>query len=485
MMSIPSYTERLGVAKPDVGSLVERYRWGELKLIDLLVAVLLEGGGPMPVEDVAARLEEVGVRHWNEDLGLMLKRSMSPSPEVHIDDEGRFALAILDPSDRRLRRRLNNLDPPPPEPPRSGALTAERIAEITQKLRAKEAADREEAALLVRVLAHGIFEGGELRAVALLDPQARKIDTFVAEDLSVVPERLEPFDLVVAIAPGRLLEALGTAPDSFRLVDIDRPQKTRQLNQRGRRLRLTNEMLISATLGRSRPLGEEGKYRAYLEKGHLGRLRRRLEADVKALWSYYRFGVLNRAVRLRWGFVDEWLPAEWALPGDLDLQALSREAFESGKRLQVVVGSPPGWPDPWERSVYVEVVRQGSYDYALRPSPGVSVESEALIFEARPAEPQAGIGDWAPGRILLQLPLGERDLLLQNCIALDPEVERRLELAPLGTGGAIKVALDPDELDDLLGQLAFAANHAEDRELQELLDEVYGRLAAAEGGMVN
>ena len=42
-------------------------------------------------------------------------------------------------------------------------------------------------------------------------------------------------------------------------------------------------MLVAGTLGRSRPLGEKRKVRVYLEKGHLGRLRRRLEADVKEL----------------------------------------------------------------------------------------------------------------------------------------------------------------------------------------------------------
>lgn len=37
-----------------------------------------------------------------------------------------------------------------------------------------------------------------------------------------------------------------------------------------------------------------------------------------------------------------------------------------------------------------------------------------------------------------------------------------------------------DELDDLLGHVAFAANHADDAELQDRLDEAYERLATAE-----
>ena len=113
-MPTPTYTERLEVPRPDLASLVERYRRNELKLIDLLVAVLLEQGGPVPSGEAAARLAEVGVSHWNEDLETILKRSLAPSLEVILDGEGRFALSTLDPSDRRLRRRLRNLDPPPP-----------------------------------------------------------------------------------------------------------------------------------------------------------------------------------------------------------------------------------------------------------------------------------------------------------------------------------------------------------------------------------
>lgn len=478
-MSTPSYSEHLGVSRPDVASLVDRYRQEELKMIDLLVAVLLERGGPVPVEEAAARLEEVGVSHWREDLGMVLKRSMAPCPEVVLDADGRFALSTLDPSDRRLRRRLDNLDPPPP-PSGSGGLTQERFEEMDREWRAREAAEREEAAALRRVLVHGVFEGGELRAVALLDPQAREIETFAGEELATVPELLARFDLVIGIAPGRLLEALGVAPDAFRLADVDRPQKTRQVDQWSRPVRLTNEMLIGSTLGRSGPLGEESKYREYLEKGHLGRLGRRLEADVKALWVYYRFGVLHRAVRLRQRSVDDWIPAEWALPGDPGLQTLVREAFENGKFLQVVAGGPAAWPDPWERSTFVEAVQRGPYEYALRPVSGEPAAHGAVIYEARQEQPPEGMEVEAGGRVRLQLPLGERDLILQHCIALVPDLERRLKLAPIRSGRAIELALDAAELDDLLSHVAFAANYADDPELQDRLDVVYERLAIAE-----
>jgi hypothetical protein len=40
-------------------------------------------------------------------------------------------------------------------------------------------------------------------------------------------------------------------------------------------------------------------------------LHRRLEADAKALLALYQYGRLHGAVRLRWGFLDEMIPAPW------------------------------------------------------------------------------------------------------------------------------------------------------------------------------
>lgn len=485
-MPTTSYTARLGVPVPAMETLAERYRKRELKLIDLLVAVLLERGGPVAPEEAGARLAELGITHWRGDLGPILKKAMAPSPEVTTDEEGRFILAILDRKDRHLERRLEALDPPAPRPAPATPPTRE---EIDRGWREREAAEEAEAAALRRVLLHAVprsRRGNEApRAVALLDPVRREIETFVGDELADLPGQMEAYDLVIGVSPRPVLGALGLDPDAFRIADLDRPQKTRKLNQRGRVLKITNEMLISATLGTSRPLGEEAKYREYLERGHLGRLRRRLEADVKTLWAYYRFGLLHRAVRLRWGFLDERIGCDWAQPGDPSIYRLERKALEEGKRLEVVVGRPPVWSDPWGRTTLCEVVKTAGRPAELFPVAGEPADS-GDIYDARLEERPAWVETEAKGgEVRLPLSLEERDLVLEHCLLLDPEMERRLELAPVVGPGAIEIGLDLDELEELGGSVAFAANHADDEQLQHRLDIVHDRIATAERWAVN
>lgn len=241
-MPTTSYTARLGVPASDMETLAERYRKRELKLIDLLVAVLLERGGPVAPEEAGARLTELGITHWSGNLAMALKRSMAPSPEVTTDEEGRFALAILDPEHPRFGRRLQALWPPEPVP--------------------------------------------------------------------------EP-------------------------VQSPSPQ----------------------------------------------------ESDR------------------RW-----------------------REQEASAPRLE----ERPAW-----------------------------AETEAQAY------------------VRISLSLEERDLLLEHCLLLDPDVEQRLKLAPVVGSGAIEIGLDLDELEELGGSVAFAANHADDEQLQHRLDLVHDRIATAERWAVN
>ncbi len=89
--------------------------------------------------------------------------------------------------------------------------------------------------------------------------------------------------------------------------------------------------------------------RGYLKRGEHTKLRRRLEADAKSLFALYQYGRLHGAVRLRWGFLDEMLPAPWVHRDESTLHQLLKEAYTSGVCLDVVVGSAPGWTDPWSR----------------------------------------------------------------------------------------------------------------------------------------
>lgn len=57
----------------------------------------------------------------------------------------------------------------------------------------------------------------------------------------------------------------------------------------------------TSTTGIGRPLGDAARMRAHLAARDQTRLRRRVEADLEALYALYRYGVLHRYVRLRWG----------------------------------------------------------------------------------------------------------------------------------------------------------------------------------------
>lgn len=70
----------------------------------------------------------------------------------------------------------------------------------------------------------------------------------------------------------------------------------------------------------------------------------------------YRYGLLHGGVRLRWGFLDEVLGVDWAVPSDLQLYEILNRARQAGALVDVVVGSAPGWTDPWWRARRVEVV---------------------------------------------------------------------------------------------------------------------------------
>ena len=96
--------------------------------------------------------------------------------------------------------------------------------------------------------------------------------------------------------------------------------------------------------------------RRYLHGGEQIKLRRRLEADAKSLYALYQYGRLHGAVRLRWGFLDEMIPAPWVHHDEPTLYHLMAQAHRLRVPLEVVTGSAPGWATPWSRAqpAYVE-----------------------------------------------------------------------------------------------------------------------------------
>lgn len=91
-MSGPNpYCERLGIAVPRLERLVGRREAG---LFRLLVAALLERGGPMPLEEIADRLAAAGVSTPSGDLVLSLKKAWHGRDTVHRDPDDRLALNL-------------------------------------------------------------------------------------------------------------------------------------------------------------------------------------------------------------------------------------------------------------------------------------------------------------------------------------------------------------------------------------------------------
>jgi hypothetical protein len=158
-----------------------------------------------------------------------------------------------------------------------------------------------------------------------------------------------------------LLRNLGIEPGERRLGELGPSQKTKQLNKRGRTLKITTSLLVQGSCGIGRPFGDEKVLREYLRSGETTKLRRRLEADAKSLFALYQYGRLHGAVRLRWGFLDQKLPAPWVHRDEPTLYDLMQRAHALGLPLEVVVGSAPGWADPWSRVelAYVEKDESG------------------------------------------------------------------------------------------------------------------------------
>jgi hypothetical protein len=224
----------------------------------------------------------------------------------------------------------------------------------------KRGVHAQELASMSRVLIHA-FPAKKPEALAVIDVAERDLATFVGDEIAVAVKRLADYDIIAAIDVRALLRRLGFEPGERRLGELGPPQKTMTINSRGRTLKITTSLLVQGSCGISRSFGEPRKMREYLEEGKLTKLRRRLEADAKSLYALYQYGRLHGCVRLRWGFLDERFPAPWVHRDEVTLYKLKDQAHDRGVPLEVVVGSAPGWAEPWSRVelAYVEKDQDG------------------------------------------------------------------------------------------------------------------------------
>ena len=217
-----------------------------------------------------------------------------------------------------------------------------------QRLERERHAHGEELARMRRVLIHA-FPVAQPEAMVLVDVAQRAMTMFMGPEIAQAIRRVATYEIIGAIGVRPLLRTLNIDPGEGRLAELGPPQKTRQINSRGRTLTITSTLLAQGSCGISRPFGDDRTLREYLRRGEQTKLRRRLEADAKSLYALYQYGRLHGAVRLRWGFLDEMLPAPWVHRDEPTLHHLLKEAHTRGVPLDVVAGSAPGWTDPWSR----------------------------------------------------------------------------------------------------------------------------------------
>lgn len=220
-------------------------------------------------------------------------------------------------------------------------------------------AHAEQLAGMRRVLLHA-FPAKRPEALVIIDVDRREATTCLGDEIAAVRERLAPYEIIAAVGVRELLRALQFDPGMRRLGELGPPQKTRRLDARGRTLRITTPMLVQGSCALGRPFAEQALLRTYLREGQHTRLRRRLEAEAKALFAYYQYARLHGAVRLRWGFLDEWIPAPWVHRDESMLHDMMEEAHAERAPLEVVLGSAPDWADPWARARRARVAKEAS-----------------------------------------------------------------------------------------------------------------------------
>jgi hypothetical protein len=310
-------------------------------------AVLDVHARQMTVEEVEGVL--AGMTGYRYQFGVDRVRFWR-STLVSLDESGRLSLDRGSPDLGTMRQAVRKLA----RPALIQHARHEQWAKVHQEREVELAEERRrqarEAARLRRAVLRAVPEAEAPQAISVLDTRSRSIRTFVGSELASAAGVLAEFDLLVGLHVRETIHGLGLDPDRWRLVDLKPPQKSRRINRRGRTLEITPELLISSTTGINRPLGDPRKVAQYVAEGEKGKLARRLESDVKALHAFYLYGVLHGCIRLRWGFLDEMLSADWALPGEPHLHEILKEAKGAGAPVDLVVGSAPGWTDPWSRA---------------------------------------------------------------------------------------------------------------------------------------
>lgn len=80
------------------------------------------------------------------------------------------------------------------------------------------------------------------------------------------------------------------------------------------------------------------------------------------------------------------------------------------------------------------------------------------------------------------LTAAERDLILDHTF-VDGKLRTRIENSAEAGRSKVSLPLTPDDLNELLEWIAFAANHAEERSLESRLEALYDKLQRVEDSL--
>ncbi|MBK9386543.1 MAG: hypothetical protein IPN34_17155 [Planctomycetes bacterium] len=391
------------------------WAWPESRLA---LAVLDAHEGPMAPADVAAFVQSRAVQ---QRLKAEYPGFARPASSVTVLADGRWSIAkhaedALRKARVAVRKRVAMVKRTPWMMPRDPEVIAARQSAWEEKLEAQ----RMEQSKLRRAILYSWPSKAATRALALLDVATAKVETFVGEELEQVRTRLQGFDWIGAMEVRSLVRALGFEPGERFLVELGPPQKTKLLGTVGRKLVITNELLLESSCGIKRAFRDEKQIAALFASGKESRVRHRLEQGVYHLFALYEYGRLHGSVRLRWRAIDEWIPAPWCEVFQSELPKLMQKALEQKLPLQVLLSPPLRWSHPWEFAIIVEVWGSAeNHRYRLRTQSGRPVDhhqvQRARLFDA---EAEAEAARVPPAFVEIKLDIPQDHTLVLNLPAV-------------------------------------------------------------------
>ena len=209
-----------------------------------------------------------------------------------------------------------------------------------------------------RVLIHA-FPARKPQALVLVDVAERALDTFVGDEIVRAVQKLAAYDLIASIDVRTLLRTLRFDPGNRRLAELGPPQRTRH-DQQARADAQDHDGSAGAGLVRHqspvRRRNEDAgvpRRRRTDEAATAARSRRQVAVRHLSIWT----AAWHRAAAL--GIPGRAPPRSMGASRRGTCSTTSRiRAHRRGVPLEIVVGSAPGWADPWSRLRLAHVLKE-------------------------------------------------------------------------------------------------------------------------------